>query len=145
MNGRRHYRGHHTWLTRRRGVYSKYWRRTCRRTYLKRDLRRLPLIQRADKFADLAEEPVIHPIKDESIRRKQPQRLAFLHRVQRTYPGIELLGGQLVFEVGHTLLPQKSIHARQPPSAHTKCKRPFEELRSLYFSIQVIHTRVRAS
>jgi hypothetical protein len=46
------------------------------------------------------------PVKDKPVGRQQSEFLSIFHRVQRPYPGVELLLGQLVFEMRQTLLPE---------------------------------------
>ena len=57
---------------------------------------------------DAAQEMLTHPVQHEFVGRQQPQLRARFDRLQRSYPGIELLGLQFTFQTTQTLRPHRA-------------------------------------
>ena len=64
--------------------------------------------------ADPARAVLVHPVDDVSIGREQVESAASLYGLQRSDPGIEMLGRQLFLEAAQALIPECRFHDRRP-------------------------------
>jgi hypothetical protein len=70
------------------------------------DPQRLVLAEGVERILDIVDIVIPDPVEHEPVRRQESELLSVFHCVQRSDPGIELLLGQLVFEMRQTLLPE---------------------------------------
>jgi len=81
-----------------------------------------------------------NPVENKLIGRQQLQVFTVFNCVQRAYPGVELLFGQLIFKSNQTLLPERTFHQMYPLYFFIVCE---SRMGSLYLSKKVIHTLMR--
>ena len=58
----------------------------------------------------MIDESLVDPVEDELVGCQQTQAGVVLDRLQGADPGVELLGGQLAFQMVQALLPERVFH-----------------------------------
>ena len=65
-------------------------------------------VDASQNLHDALGEFLLHFTLNEAVRREKQQALAVFDRLQGSNPGVELLWGQLAFELVQTLFPQRN-------------------------------------
>ena len=69
----------------------------------------------AHEFQDPRQRVLADPVDDVVVRGEQLEHAAFLDRLQRPDPGVEMLFRHLGFELTYTTIPEQWIHRRGLP------------------------------